>query len=154
MEKVSTTVFAKNHGLNSKSLFDKLSKFGYLGREDGKYVLSPIGQGAGGEYRERDDSKWIVWDALSLKEALEADGLECNVCEPIRIIAPFSPGARVAAVKPKDDATRDALLKENIQLQERMEEIFKYFKVDQQSPGFVSWVRDVGYIDEAFQGRA
>jgi hypothetical protein len=61
-EKLSTTNLAKQIGVDSKALFSDLNLYGYIVRDNSKWLLTELGIRFGGEYVEHKEyGRFIVW---------------------------------------------------------------------------------------------
>ena len=73
MKKISTTKLAKQLEITAKELFARLSDQELIAREENSWILTPKGEGAGGEYKESAQyGKYIVWpETLSLHDTAD-----------------------------------------------------------------------------------
>ena len=59
---VSTSALSRNHGMNSKQLFERLQKAGLIIRKDDAWALTELGESSGGTYKTHARyGKYIAW---------------------------------------------------------------------------------------------
>jgi hypothetical protein len=73
MKKISTSRLAKQMEMTAKELFARLSDQELIAREGNSWILTPKGEGVGGEYKESAQyGKYIVWpDTLNLHDTAD-----------------------------------------------------------------------------------
>ena len=62
MEYISTSALANQLDLKSSELFDKLNTLGWIGKKNGKWILTDLGKEKGGQTRMSPKfGEYVVW---------------------------------------------------------------------------------------------